>query len=110
MTNASILGFITKEKIAEFKQILGDRFIDVKDFPDNVPWAWQDKELHLTGPNEPIFDGVFAKFGIRNLKDETEALNILTQVVPAERIFRGEILPPHFWSEGISERFNENCA
>ena len=110
MANASIIGFLSKEKVKQFKQILGSRFIDIKDFPDNVPWAWQDKKLHLTGPHEPFCDGVFANFGIRNLKDEAEALEILTKVIPAERIFGGEILPPEFWSEGISEKFNENPA
>ena len=74
MTNASIIGFITQEKVAEFKKLLGDRFIAVADFPDGVPYAWQDKKLHLTGPNEPFYDGVFARFGIRNLENETEAL------------------------------------
>ncbi len=110
MTNASIIGFLSQEKIAEFKELLGDRFIAVVDFPDGVPYAWQDKKLHLTGPDEPIFDGVFARFGIRNLKNETEALEILTQVVSADHIFNGAILPPEFWSEGISEKFNEAIA
>lgn len=110
MTNASIIGFISQEKVAEFQKLLGDRFIAVADFPDGVPVAWQDKKLHLTGPNEPICDGVFAKFGIRDLENETEALKILTKVIPAERIFAGEVLPPEFWSEGISEKFNENAA
>lgn len=58
MANASIIGFISKSTTEKFKQILGDRFIDIKDFPDGVPVAWQDKKLHLTGPNEPICDGV----------------------------------------------------
>lgn len=110
MTNASIIGFLSQDKVAEFQKLLGDRFIAVADFPDGVLVAWQDKKLHLTGPNEPVCDGVFAKFGIRNLQNETEALEILTKVIPAERIFSGEILPPEFWSEGISERFNENAA
>ena len=39
MTNASIIGFITQEKVAEFKKLLGDRFIAVADFPDGVPYA-----------------------------------------------------------------------
>jgi len=110
MTNASIIGFITQEKVAEFKKLLGDRFIAVADFPDGVPYAWQDKKLHLTGPNEPFYDGVFARFGIRNLENETEALEILIQVIPAERVFAGEVLPPEFWSTGISEKFNETAA
>lgn len=110
MTNASIIGFITSEKVAEFQKLLGYRFIAVADFPDGVPWAWQDKKLHLTGPGEPFWDGVFARFGIRNLKNEAEALEILTKVIPAERIFAGEILPPEFWNEGISEKFNEKSA
>ena len=101
MANASIIGFITSEKVAEFQKLLGDRFIAVANFPDGVPYAWQDKKLHLTGPAEPVWDGVFAKFGIRNLKNEAEALEILTQIIPAERIFAGEVLPPEFWSEEI---------
>lgn len=58
MANASIIGFITSEKVAEFQKLLGDRFIAVADFPDGVPYAWQDKKLHLTGPEEPFLDGV----------------------------------------------------
>lgn len=49
MTNASIIGFITQEKVAEFKKLLGDRFIAVADFPDGVPYAWQDKNCILPG-------------------------------------------------------------
>ena len=106
MANASIIGFLTQEKVTEFQKLLGDRFIAIADFPDGVPWAWQDKKLHLTGPEEPYWDGVFAKFGIRNLKNETEALEILTKVIPAEQIFAGEVLPPEFWNEEISRSFN----
>ena len=110
MTNASIIGFLSQDKVASFQKLLGNRFIAVADFPDGVPVAWQDKKLHLTGPAEPVCDGVFVKFGIRNLKNEAEALEILTQIIPAERIFAGEVLPPEFWSVGISERFNEKSA
>ncbi len=108
--NASIFGFLSQDKIAAFKKLLGNRFIAVADFPDGVPWCWQDKKLHLTSRSEPICHGVFANFGIRNLRDEAEALEILTQIIPVQQIFRGEILPPEFWSIGISEKFNEESA
>ncbi len=106
MANASIIGFISKDNIEELRKILKERFIDIRDFPDGVPLAWQDEKLHLTGQDEPICDGVFAKFGIRNLKDEYEALEILSKVVPFMQIYHGFILPPEFWNEEISRSFN----
>lgn len=109
MANVSIIGFIDKYNVDRFKKILKKRFIDVRDFPNGVPIAWQDKQLKLTGPHEPICDGVFARFGIRDLENERDAIEILTKVYSYEDVFSGHVMA-EFWDEEISEQYNENCA
>jgi hypothetical protein len=89
----------------DFKKEMGDRFIDIKEFPDGVPIAWQDKKLHNTGKNEPICDMIQAKFGLKNINSDVD----LIPLMKSKYGFTLENTQPpsnSLWDEEISEKFN----
>lgn len=94
------------EKYNKFKKEMGDRFIDIVNFPDGVPIAWQDKKLKYTGKGEPINDMYQAKFGLKNINYDSD----LVPLMKSEYGFTLENTQPpsnSLWDEEISEKFNK---
>lgn len=82
MTNATV--FIKRyvkrdgELYNKIKEHFGKNFIDIVDFPDGVPIAWQDKELCMTGKGEPLCDCHQALFGVKNF-DELDFISFIAK-------------------------------
>ena len=82
MTNVTV--FIKRyikrdgELYNKIKDHFGENFIDIVDFPNGVPIAWQDGKLYKTGIEEPTCDCFQALFGVKNY-DELDFISFIAK-------------------------------
>lgn len=100
MANATVFSTaITRDSALyeNIKEYLGDRFIDVVDFPDGVPVAWQDKQLCFTGKDEPWCDCFMAIFGIKDCT-QSDLMDLIIHFSGAN-LNPNNVHPPYMWAD-----------
>lgn len=100
MTNATIFApaiIRDSELYNKVKEYFGERFIDIKDFPDGVPIAFQDGELKLTGRGEPINDCFLASFGVKDCSQ----LDLMDMIIKFSDcgLNPSNVYPPYEWKK-----------